>query len=388
MHPITTYPTKSVEFNPGAWAVHVHVWALRKCSDQIDNLALYAFRQISHPVIVCAQQARKISAIDYCYTAALRLVNGIYSKALGKELVVKSSLKTLVQQKRQISHSITACVQKVRKISAIDYCYTTALRLVNGIYSKALGKVLVDNHSLKTLVQQKRQRKILLHREKLGKETIYPQFCHTTAQYVNEVIPHIIGEELRILPGTTEAWLLYRMGLLIRYVNYQFKKHTGYREALIASETGKAFDAYFCALRTHLAHFFVGKDNLDPFIDFEHMLLKLSVKFLNRPLPGNQSQKSINAVFKTLAGTFSAQEQIDAYLKELNLQSPEDAFIARLEWHKTHDSLPEGVPDPHKVSLTAGNLYQKLDEALYKRLENIIEKLLNRFSPQFIKKET
>ncbi|MFQ5729891.1 MAG: hypothetical protein ACE5GN_05985 [Waddliaceae bacterium] len=322
-------PREVQVFEPGAWAIRLHFRVYRACCNQLNNLALFVFCQVSSPLKTCFQQARNVSVVDYCYTTTLRGINRISQKVFDYELI--------------------------------------------------------DSESCKTLKQKQREREIAIFRASLGENTVYSKFCRATASYISEAIPNVIGEKLEALPGFTEGWLLYRLGLPLRYINYQLIKKTGYREELISSQFSKSFKGNYCGLRTRLAHLLLGKHNLDPILDFEHLLLQLFVKIME-PSQGDRSQKCIGAAVRSLAQSFSYQEHIDRYLAELPLRSDEEALIARLEWHKTHDTLPKGVPDPHQERLTPSNLYEKFEEALYKYTESLVEKLVDRYSPPSMKR--
>jgi len=307
--------------NPSAFAFHLQMRLYRACSNAVDDVALAALRKLSPPVSAGFQFARKADVIDYCYTSTLRAVNKISVRFFSREPM--------------------------------------------------------DPEDLKTLGQKKREREIVIYQRTLGENTAYPDFCRTTAQYINMSIPHFFGEKLSDLPGFGEATFLFRINLPIRYANYKIDQRSGYRNKLINSLFGKCVQGNYVGYRTRMAHLLLGKHNLEPLINFEHLLLKLCTT-LSGMYERKPTRNLTGTLLKSIGSSLAKQEEVDQFLQPMDLHSDDERFIARLEWHKRDQSLPRGLPDPHQISLTTRNLPEKLDEALYDLIEEMVIKLLDR----------
>jgi len=62
----------------GTAEIKVHFWAYRGICRQIERAASAVFYNlIEPPVSAGLQQARKITIVDYCYTSTLRAVNAV-----------------------------------------------------------------------------------------------------------------------------------------------------------------------------------------------------------------------------------------------------------------------------------------------------------------------
>lgn len=270
----------------------------------------------------------------------------------------------------KVSSPINQVVQLSRKkIWLVDFCAITSLKVVNGIHVCAFKTSLIPQDSLKTLAQIKHEKEIQELRKELEK-SIYPLFCRTTANYLNEVIPLIIGEKLEIIPSMTESWILFKMGYIIRYLNYQLDKHINYRTALTSSRVGKYVQGTFVGVRNQFAYL-VSEVNGNSVLNFEHLLLRIAKK-INTAKKGISQKEWMEVIIKSLAASFSQQSEIDHFLSQVPCESKEEAFIARLKWHKDHNSLPKGLPDPDQERLTPQNLQTKIDEALNQYLEGYI----------------
>lgn len=330
-------------------AFHLHFKAYQACCNGITNVASNALSYVASPVGKCLQLT----------TRKLSLLGSVVSP-VGK------------------------CLQLTRNLSVVDFCYVTSLKVANRTYSAIYKKELVDNEAVKTLVQKKHEREILELKRRLGNSPVYLEFCEKTAQYINEFIPKYIGEKLTVLPLSTEMLILYKLGYPLRYLNYQLNKHTNYRDSLISNAFGRCVQGEFVGLRTNVAHCLASKSTVNSFLDFEHVLLNVCLKLveISKKPP---SQAWIQPAVHSFANSLSQQKPIDQFLGSHHFDSKADAFIARLAWHKTNNSLPKGLPDPDLVTLTSENLSEKLDESLNKYLEERLEKLFVQIFPKNLK---
>jgi hypothetical protein len=308
------------------------------------------------------------------------------------QLIVRLHFKAYRAACNQIENAAVSVFQTViqppaslgvfyaRKITLIDYCFTATLRTANHIAEKVLQTALFEQETLKTQKQIQREKEIALFRSQLGERTVYPKFCRTTATYINEAIPKIVGEKLAALPPFTEGWILYKMGISIRYLNYQIEKRTGYRAAIINSLFGKTLEGNFIGLRCRVAHLLTGKHNLEPLINFEHLLLNLCIKLTSQKGDDARSKRLMQTAIKSLGRSLGYQPSIETFLNGHPFHSKEEQMIGRLEWHACQGILPEGLPNPHVIALTPANLNQELDHALSERVEKIATRFLQQVS--------
>lgn len=287
---------------------------------------------------------------------------------------------------RFIAPPLSFGLNQARRVTVVDYCYTTSLRAVNHLGEKLLHEEIISEDNRKTLKQKEREQQIIQFREQLGDETIYPRFCNVTASYINEIIPKIIAEKLGSLPEFAEGLALYRLGLTIRYINYQLNKRTGYRDAAISSLFGQRVTAKYNGLRSHAADFLVGKHNLEPLLSFEHLLLNICAKLKAESGKDNLSVHLIKRAVRSLGQSLKMQPHIEHFIEKLLLDSPQERFIARLEWHKRNNSLPKGLPNPATTALTPSNLDEELDKALTERINGLVRNLLNNVAPDSLKR--
>ncbi len=328
MNEMQVLPTKGNAIPIAQLAFKLHVDAYRACCNGMTNLAMTAFNQAYHP-----------------------------------------------------AHW---CVQQVRKVNVIDICFMTSLRVANGIYFSIFNEGLVSTDALQTLVQKKRSQEKIEFNKQLTKKNVYAQFSVVTAQYLYEIIPRSIGEQLHLLPTAAEGWILFKLGYCVRYLDYQLKKKWHYQEVLAADEVGKLIKRQYLGTGHRIVHYLVHQKSLEPVVDFEHLFLNLFCK-MTASAPKDHRQLA-EAMVKSFAVSLSQQKEIDQYLKDIQLNDDQEgAFIARLKWHKNHHSLPKGLPDPDLVRLTKHNLQEKLDEALDQYLKEKIHKFLERSCPKQLK---
>jgi hypothetical protein len=152
-------------------------------------------------------------------------------------------------------------------------------------------------------------------------------------------------------------------------------KHKNYKKEIVTSKIGRMAQSVFSTVKTNLAHKAFGKSALNYVIDFEHILLQTCLYLANPETPP-ETEKWMRIIIRSLAKSSSQQAQIDDFLQRLQLDSPEDKFIARLTWHKQNGTLPGGLPDPKQERLNRQNLEEKLDQALYNFLNSHMDKLL------------
>lgn len=284
-----------------------------------------------------------------------------------------------------IEPPLSAGINQARKVTVVDYCYTSSMRMLNAVSFVLVQNEVVSTEKTKTLKQIERERQIALYQEKLGSDTIYPQFCHVTAEYINAIIPKLIAEKLSALPSFGESWALYRLGFAIRYLNHQIDKRLEYRNALITSLFGKKVQGAFNGLRSKAGHFLVGKHNLEPLLSFEHLLLSLCVKLTDSEGGGIKSHDLIKAAINSLGKSLLEEDEIETFLQDQSCNSDEEALITRLEWHRQTNSLPKGVPNPSHVRLNSSNVREELDKALTERVNELVRSAIEKSAPKTLK---
>lgn len=289
-----------------------------------------------------------------------------------------------------LSSPVMKCLSMTRKITVIDYCYTTTIRCFNKLYISYSGKELVNSENIQTNYKREKNGEIPALQHQLGLQTIYPQFCRITASYINDFIPQIIGQQLSILPSFVEGLVLYRLGITARYIDRQGNKHLDYRTFLRSSPAGKFLLGNYNGIKNRTAILLTGKENLEQLVNFEHILLEFCLLFNSHPdSEENKTEKTKNwtaLLLKSLAKSLSNQNIIDTHLNDHGFKSEEEKFIGRLEWYHKQGSLPQGLPNPSTTCLTIQNLQDQLDIALYDRVRQLIANFLTTSSPQSLTK--
>lgn len=310
------------------------------------------------------------------------------------------SLVTTVQARAQRSYAWA------REIGVVDNSLVLVMKAVNAI-AGCCYKPFSDE-ALKTLKQKEREEDIKRMQRALGAHSVCPSFCEVTAQLIEEVVQHKIGEKLDGAPGVVEDYMRYKMRLTApyglgwggEYVHYQVDKRTGCRSALSDSRVGKALQRWYCAIRTYVAHKALARTNMDVFLNFEHILLKTCCEVGEAQKAALEEAKSLSAsgkpatnktiafALQSLASIMAKQNDFEAYLEQMK-KPPEplgadDALILSLVWHKKHNALPRGLPDPTKVRLTAATLSGHLQKALHDYIsEEVVGRLLeSKVSPK------
>ncbi len=269
------------------------------------------------------------------------------------------------------------------RFSVIDYCSTRILTAIDQVALKILNQSICSESALKSQSRMRRLEEVEKLRKGVGEASVYARFSKVTAEYIGEVIPRVVGERFSSVPCQVENLLLYRSGLSVRYLNHQLDKQYSYRKAFIDSEYAKDLGSLLGGLQTYIADYLVGKNSLESFVNWETLLLSLSKKA--KEAQGGNSENVAAKAVRSLAASLKWQEVIGTYISTLSLKSEEEGFIARLEWHKKKGSLPLGLPDPGRVSLTVSNLQQSLDESLAGYIEDKVAAFLERFSPAALK---
>jgi hypothetical protein len=182
-----------------------------------------------------------------------------------------------------------------------------------------------------------------------------------------------------ILPGTAEAWILFKLGYPFRYINYQANKHSNYREVFISSVMGEFIQQKYSEGGVKFAHAVASKNNINMFLDFEHVFLHLCDKIQQGSQ--NNNEQTAKLIVRSLASSFAQQKEIDEYLKNFNFTSEKERLIARLEWYKNKQLLLKSFPDSHVVRLTPENFEEELDKSLTLYIEEKMKNFLNRIYP-------
>lgn len=274
-----------------------------------------------------------------------------------------------------------------RRLAVIDITYIILLRLMVAIYARVFSQPQFAKSTLQTLGQRNRESEKEAMQRKLKEKKITRDFCNITGQYVNAVIPPIIASKLSAVVPGLESWGTFKLGYLFRYAKYQVDMRTGCRAAFIESAWGKTLATVNRGLNTRLAAIFTHKAVLDFWVDFEHTFMRLCMKAEGDASSEElQSKNQMAKALDSLAQSLSQQAEIDAYIKTLKVESPEEALIARLEFCCAKKTLPPGVPDPSKEELKRETINARMDETLYDFIRGLMEKVLTHQSPENLKK--
>lgn len=304
-----------------------------------------------------------------------------------------------------VRHGVERSYAWVREFGVVDNSLVLLMKSVNAVTGPCYK--LFNDESLKTLKQKEREEESKRMRLALGTESVCPPFCEMTARLIEEVVQHKVAEKLEGVPGAVEAYAHYKMRVSLPfglgwggdYVYWQVDRRTGCRNALSDSRVGRALQRWYCAIRTYVAHKALGKPNMDVFLNFEHMLLKACCELGEAQKKALEEAKSLSLAGKpatnktvafalqSLAAIMARQSEFEAYLEGMKKAGPlhyDDAVILSLDWHKKHNMLPKGLPDPAKVRLTAANLAECLRAALHAYVsEEVVERMLaSKVSPK------
>lgn len=309
---------------------------------------------------------------------------------------LQSKIDTLTNQLKNLSleapnSRLHACALYARKMAIIDFTYIIALHLIVWIAYRCMYRPLLHPETLHTIGQRKRAKEVDLIKNSLQSKKVVLTFCEQTGRYVDALVPSIIARKLNGVPKEAEAFFHYKLrtyfpyylGYPLDYCLHQLDKRTAYRASAIASTFGRATNSYFCSVRTRLAYSLLDKNILNLWVNFEHLFLRIMLQAQAESInDGAKFQRRLNAGLESLALTLSQEAEIEKYFKGIGITQAADVIIARIEWHKSRGTLPPGLPDPTKESLTAQNLHEKLDSALNAYLGDLIEKLLTHKVPE------
>jgi hypothetical protein len=292
--------------------------------------------------------------------------------------------------------------RRLQQYTIVDYSLCLTLRATNALSIRFFDVPMVSEEETKTISERQKEQIAILLRAKLESKPGYVQFSRVAAQYVELIIPKLVAEKLLNILPNPENQLLYQLGLIVRYVNYQIDKQTGYRKAFVDSRLGEAVSRVFTGVKAQVAHATFSKKNLLPFLNVEHLLLELFEKISRPKEPTDRAFNVTALVIKSIASSLVCQKEIDAFLGQYTFHSDEEKMIARLQWHAKNESAPKRIkrrlrdentqtedlkalPDPEHVPLDISNVSAKLDEQLTKYLEGEIEELLEKHGPQSLK---
>lgn len=303
-------------------------------------------------------------------------LNALKSASSSIESVVLTSLNVLTNSDN------TTIVGALRHFNLFDYMYTSSLRAVNRIALSAIKEPVYVSKELQTFSQQRKKREMKEFKLRLGSNTIYAEFCKETAQLIYEIIPKIAGEAMALLPPAFEMYGLYKAGFGARYLNWKVIQRTNYREYFLNSNVGRNLSHFYCGLRYSLTNSILCKENVSPLINLEHLLLLLSTKISPKKEGDQEVFPLSEIILKSLGKSITHLQNADAFVLSCNCKSEEEAFIARLEWYRQNNILPDGLPDPREVRLNTSNLQDELNKALNGYLDGISGLILDKTCPK------
>jgi len=282
-------------------------------------------------------------------------------------------------------HSFRDVGKGIADISVVDIGCTATRIAAHKVYRLVTGEQLYSNSLLMTRARRRKRQKIFRLKNHFRDDSIAPEFSIYSAQLVEKFLPKISSDQLPLLPPFAERHILYRGGLLVRYVNYKINQWTDYRNIFVHSSFRRCLEKYYFSAGTTLSDRVICPSTINFVTDIEYLVLKV-IKKLQKNVAGNTLESSLGTVlFRTFARSIRLMEEADDYLSGRDYDSKEEAFIARLDWYKRRGALPKGAPDPHKERLTSRNLQEKLDEALYGYLDDIADIILEKVISKMIK---
>jgi hypothetical protein len=255
----------------------------------------------------------------------------------------------------------------------IDLCCCLGLRLINGVWTKVFKMTPVPPEYMRTEVQRRRDKQKAALDNKMEK-TVHPKIARALSDFAHAIAPQIVGNNSWVFSTYARDFMLFQSWQCVRYSIRQINKKTTLSQRIFDSSLGRNIQGNYKSLVGKVAHQICESDRSNPlFIDFHHFLLDLSFKFFSRV--EEKKPKNWPAILlNTLGTSLKGQQELDAHL--LNFVSDEDKFIARFNWHRENKTLPKGLSDIS--GLTALNLQEKLDNAIYERIENILRELFKK----------
>lgn len=283
-------------------------------------------------------------------------------------------------------------------MSSLDVGFRMLLKTVSTVSKTVSGNPLFAKETLLTIKQRERLADIETKKQILEDKEVL-SLCRKAGTLVDETIPIVASDILGEVPAWVEGVATYSAWAYIpffsrigaRYINYQLQKRADLYES-IRSAVAHVFGRSYSGLTSRYSEAVITKSLTGPWVDFEHLALIFCTKLqelhmgmeedLKRSDPNDPKvPKNVGLVLRALAIVMSRQAAIDAFIKAEGLQDERAQFIARLEWHKRDKSLPPGLPDPSKVTLTPENLSFELKAALMRDMTVVVEKVLNKFAP-------
>lgn len=248
---------------------------------------------------------------------------------------------------------------------------TFALRAVDKTVKYIFNKEIFEPENLQSETHKNQQNELAQLSMQMGDSG--SRFAYETARFVNEFIPSFIAKELAVVPTATKGLLLYKSGMLVRYLNHLLERETKYDAKFQDSKLGKSLKNLYVRIRTCTAYTLTGETVLSQFVNIELLILHF-LRNVKNEMSKNKAVPWIEAAFHSIANSVTHQTKIDAYLKRNKYLSWEEQFIGRLKWHQDNNCLPVGLP--LQKGLTSQNLYERLDESLNTYLQKLTDELV------------
>lgn len=310
----------------------------------------------------------------------------------------------LFQQKMTLQSSlgtVKAVVEYIPGAEVIDLSFRLFLRLVASITALVRTTPLFSEETLLTSKQKSRIVDLTKKQQELASVDECATLCKLTGTLIDETIPQVVADILQDVPSFAEETAVYTLWMSfpffsrlgVRYLNRQVQMRAGVRDAAVHSVFVQSLGRAYTALSSRCTQAVIKKSLTNPWVDFEHLVVTLCSKLqevhasmledLKKQRPdAPETPKNIGLMLRSLAIVMSRQHSIDKFIAQKQLEGDAACFIARLVWHKNDGTLPPGVPDPSKVSLTPDNLAVELRKALDAHMETVVELFLNKYAPK------
>lgn len=211
------------------------------------------------------------------------------------------------------------CYRMLRRDGIIDYTMSRSYRMVNALAVHFFETPWVDPQWIKTGSEKRMEEELALMRAPLDPQKASTRSIDILVTFVETIIPKLMHERY------FKRWYLYP-----------------------------------------LKRSFFSKDNLLPFVNWEHFLLtQLTAKPYLKDIPLTRRQMGA-ALFKSLANF-------------QRLHAASTGPIETLKRLAEKELLPTSLPKP--VNLYSHNLEEELDNALYSFIEAKIEPLVDSYGP-------
>lgn len=325
---------------------------------------------------------------DLSFRTLFRANLFIYRKLCDKILDIGINILNRSPLVKESFQSQEDFAERFRENKEVDFVFVTAKKETNAFLKLIGSDPLYDSEELVHVEKEKRESEKNTFREKISNQEVHT-FCFHTAELIYALIPKYINNKLiELAPMQVENSIKYQFMFLSRYFINKVEYKLELREKFLQSTIGDLAKQALSYCSNHLTEHCLSRYKIEPLVDFEHFLLKVSAKISSSENTPSKKPPLKDILLRSFAESIQLLEKCDEYLKKeypsekYSLDSTEE-LILRLDWYKENNALPKGFPNPrdpqkNKEGIDVNNIEEKLDEALYQYLNRIGKNLINK----------